>query len=48
MRDEAARMNRRPVMIFRVCVQCRSDFSIKAISSRALYCPKCRKEIKRV
>ena len=41
-------INRKPVMIFRVCVECRAEFGVMALSSRALYCPACRKRHKMI
>jgi PHP family Zn ribbon phosphoesterase len=35
-----------PIRIFRCCMACRRDFAIRDMSSRAVYCPKCRKEIR--
>lgn len=39
-------MNKRPVMIIRVCAKCKAEFGVKAIVSRATYCPECRAGIK--
>jgi hypothetical protein len=36
-------MNAQPVKIFRQCPKCLGDFAIKQLSSRATYCPACRK-----
>lgn len=41
-------MNRKPIMIIRQCVKCPAEFAVKAITSRAIYCPACRAEIKGV